>query len=122
MDAGAVERLARSETGRLIINAPEALREFPFSVLCPARELFPDAPEGEEILLQGVTDCCVVEPDGITIIDYKTDRVDAGMARERAAEYLPQLDAYAYALSCVTEKPVKRRIVYFLHCSAAVEL
>ena len=122
VDAGAVERLARSETGRLIINAPEALREFPFSVLCPAGELFPDAPEGEEILLQGVTDCCVVEPDGITIIDYKTDRADAGMARERAAEYLPQLDAYAYALSRVTEKPVKRRVVYFLHCSAAVEL
>ena len=87
-----------------------------------ARELVPGAGEGEEILLQGVADCCVLEPDGISIIDYKTDRVSAGRAAARAEEYRPQLDAYAWALSRVAERPVKRRIVYFLSCGEAVEL
>ncbi len=122
VDLRALVRLACSETGRLITGSGEVLKEFAFSVLCPAGELFPGAGEDEEILLQGVADCCVLEPDGISIIDYKTDRVSAGRAAARAEEYRPQLDAYAWALSRVAERPVKRRIVYFLSCGEAVEL
>ena len=43
-------------------------------------------------------------------------------AAQRARSYLPQLEAYAWALSRVTGKAVRRRIVYFLSCGAAVEL
>ncbi len=122
VDERSLCNLANSETGRLITGSREVLREFAFSVLCPAGELFPGRGEGEEILLQGVADCCVLEPDGITIIDYKTDRVDRLGAAARAAEYAGQLGAYSWALSRVTGRPVKRRIVYFLHCGEAVEL
>ena len=122
MDAAAIARLARSQTGRLITNAPRVLREFPFSVLCQAGKFIPGAPEDEEVLLQGVVDCCLLDEDGVTVIDYKTDRVDAAGAAQRARGYLPQLEAYAWALSRVTGKAVRRRIVYFLSCGAAVEL
>ena len=122
VDAAAIARLARSQTGRLITNAPRVLREFPFSVLCPAGKFIPGAPEDEEVLLQGVVDCCLLDEDGVTVIDYKTDRVDAAGAAQRARGYLPQLEAYAWALSRVTGKAVRRRIVYFLSCGAAVEL
>ncbi len=122
VDAAAIARLARSQTGRLITNAPRVLREFPFSVLCPAGKFIPGAPEDEEVLLQGVVDCCLLDEDGATVIDYKTDRVDAAGAAQRARGYLPQLEAYAWALSRVTGKAVRRRIVYFLSCGAAVEL
>lgn len=29
---------------------------------------------GEKLLLQGVVDCCFMEEDGITVLDFKTDR------------------------------------------------
>ena len=122
VDAAAIARLARSQTGRLITDAPRVLREFPFSVLCPAGKFIPGAPEDEEVLLQGVVDCCLLDEDGTTVIDYKTDRVDVAGAAQRARGYLPQLEAYAWALSRVTGKAVRRRIVYFLSCGAAVEL
>ena len=57
-----------------------------------------------------------------TLRKTKTDRVDAAGAAQRARGYLPQLEAYAWALSRVTGKAVRRRIVYFLSCGAAVEL
>lgn len=49
--------------------------------------------EGEEILLQGVTDCCLIELDGLVILDFKSDRLRPGAERERAEYYRGQLDA-----------------------------
>ena len=43
---------------------------------------------GEEILLQGVVDCCLEEEDGLVVIDYKTDRLRTrAEAEKRAAFY-----------------------------------
>ena len=67
-------------------------------------------------------DCCIVEDDGLTIVDYKTDAVSAAAAPERALRYAPQLEAYAWAMSRVTGLPVKRRVVCFLASGASVEL
>lgn len=121
VDALGLCRLAVSPLGRRIAAAPRVLREFPFALLCPAERFFPGA-QGEELLLQGVVDCCLMEPDGAVIVDYKTDRVSAAEAPERAKNYAAQLDTYAWAMSRVTGVPVKARIVYFLRPGVAVEL
>ena len=121
MDAAALARFAASEIGRKIASSPRVLREFPFALLCGAERFFAGA-EGEELLLQGVVDCCIVEDDGLTIVDYKTDAVSAAAAPERALRYAPQLEAYAWAMSRVTGLPVKRRVVCFLASGASVEL
>ena len=42
--------------------------------------------------------------------------------RERAERYRPQLEAYSWALEQVLERPVTRRVLYFLRCGEAVEL
>ena len=89
-------------------------RELRFSLLEKATDYFPEAPEGDALLLQGIVDCCVFEPDGITVLDYKTDRVRGEALEARSRRYAPQLRAYARALARMTGRPVKRCLLVFL--------
>ncbi len=113
-------RFFESETGRLVRSAAQVVREFKFSVLDDAAVYSPEL-AGEQVLLQGVTDCCVIEPDGLTILDFKSDRIAAGGELERAAYYRGQLDAYSRALSRIFDLPVKRRILYFFATDTEIE-
>ena len=78
--------------------AEEVKREFSFSLLRPAGELLPGAPD-EEILLQGVVDCCFSEPGGLVVVDYKTDRIAPEECESRAGYYRSQIEAYAWRWS-----------------------
>lgn len=114
VEPGVIERFLLSETGIRIRQSANVHREFRFSVLCDAEEIFCKAP-GEEILLQGVVDCFIEEDGELVIIDYKTDRVKPGAeTEERAKSYAPQLRAYATALGKITGKKVKECVLYFL--------
>ena len=72
-------------------------------------------------MLQGVVDCFWQEPDGLVIVDFKTDRLYDGPER-KAADYAPQIGAYAAALSRIFQTPVKARYLYFFDCGEAVEV
>ena len=80
------------------------------------------AGEREEILLQGVVDCCFETLEGITVVDFKTDRVTRRTVAERAEHYRPQLEAYSRALAEITGKQVVRRVLWFFALDQAVEL
>ena len=121
VDAGGIYALASSELGERMSRALRIWREFSFSLLRPADELFAGV-QGDEILLQGVVDCCFDEGDGLVIVDYKTDRVSFDEAPERAALYREQLGAYAWAMGRITGEAVKESIVYFLNAGRAVAL
>ncbi len=114
VDPAVIERFLLSETGIRIRQSTNVRREFRFSVLCDAEEVFHKA-HGEEILLQGVVDCFIEEDGQLVIVDYKTDRVKPGTeTEERAKSYAPQLRAYATALGKITGKKVKECVLYFL--------
>ena len=121
VDSGRILRFFRSELGQRVLQAKEVRREFKFSVLIDAGVLDP-ASAGEEILLQGVTDCCLVEADGIVVIDFKTDRVLPGQEAEKAEYYRGQLQGYAAALTRILEKPVKETYLYFFASDSAVRV
>ena len=122
VDAGAIAALFASPLGRRMRTAETLRREFHFSLLCDAADFFPVEP-GEQVLLQGVVDCCLEEEDGVTVIDYKTDRVkDRAEAQARAAFYTGQLRAYAGALERICKKPVKECLLYFLNAGETVEV
>ena len=87
-----------------------------------ARDYDPAAAAGEEILLQGVVDCCFETLEGITVVDFKTDRVDRRSVAARAEEYRPQLAAYSRALEEITGKPVIRRCLWFFALDQAVDV
>ena len=114
VNISAIERLFRSELGRRMLRAEKPLREFRFSLLLDAERLYPGA-EGEQLLLQGVVDCCLEEDGELVIIDYKTDNVRTGdEIAQRAALYRGQLAAYAEALSRIFKKNVKEGVLFFL--------
>ena len=111
-----------SDLGREAAQAEDLRREFKFSVLEPASNLYPDLPEGEEILLQGVIDCCFTGTHGLTVIDFKTDRVQKGREEAHSKRYLTQLEVYTKALSKITGKPVQRRVLWYFSTGCGVEV
>lgn len=111
----------RGMLGDLIRGADRVLREFKFSVLTEAKLWYPEA-EGERLLLQGVTDCCLFCDGGITVVDFKTDRVSPGSEAKAGEKYRPQLEAYAAALSRIFELPVRKMILYFFATDTMTEL
>lgn len=122
VDAEAIEKLFASPLGRRMTGADRMLREFKFSVLCDAKDVFREA-EGEQVLLQGVVDCCIEEDGALTVIDYKTDNVrTAAEIAERSRLYTPQLTAYADALERIYAMPVKECVLYFLSAGKAVSV
>lgn len=110
----------RTELGKWLLSRKNLQREFKFSILVDADEYLPRA-AGEQVLLQGVVDCFDIDEDGITILDFKTDRI-SGNLKERTQYYRPQLETYAEALSKIYQLPVKKKILYFFHANTAVEL
>lgn len=108
----------QSELGRRVLSAKKLVREFKFSVLEDAGQ-YDAALAGEQLLLQGVTDCCILEEDGLVILDFKSDRIKAGEETERAEHYRGQIEAYSRALSRIFDLPVKERILYFFATDTA---
>jgi len=56
------------------------------------------------------------------IIDYKTDAVPPGKARETAQKHKAQLDLYSAALTALTGLPVKARYIHLLAAGESVEV
>ena len=110
-----------SELGKKLRCGKNVLREFKFSILDPGENYDP-ALAGEQILLQGVVDCAIVEEDGITIIDFKTDYVTEDTVDARAGHYAPQVKAYAEAMERIFQKKVKQAALYFFCMNKTVEI
>ena len=114
VDAAAIVKLFASPLGRRIRRADGLRREFKFSLLCDAGEVF-GAAAGDSVLLQGVVDCLLEEDGELVVVDYKTDTVRTeAQLQERRALYTPQLRAYARAMERIFRKPVKECVLYFL--------
>ncbi len=105
-DAGKLAAFFASPLGRELLAAPVREREYKFSMLVPGEEFFPDA-DGEEVLFQGVVDCWFEDAQGVTIVDFKTDRVP------EPEQYRPQVEGYCRALEELLGKPVARKALYF---------
>ena len=95
-------------------------REKHFMRALPYHSLFPERPEEDEVLLQGIIDAFIVEDDGIILVDYKTDRVkNEEELRER---YRKQIMLYSDALEAILGKRVKRRVLYSFYLAKEVEI
>ncbi|MDE2939833.1 MAG: UvrD-helicase domain-containing protein [Chloroflexota bacterium] len=70
--------------------------------------------------LHGFIDLLFEEPDGLVVVDYKTDSVDEDRVEEAVEKYRLQGGAYAYAVSRATGTRVKE--VRFLYLEAETEV
>ncbi len=73
-----------------------------------------DEARPDTVLVQGIIDALVVEPDGLTLIDFKTDRVEPPEVPARAELYRTQVDLYRRAVEAVWRRPVKASWMVFL--------
>ena len=110
-----------SPIGLRLRGGAEHLREFKFSILDDAAK-YENPAEGEQVLLQGVVDCAILEPDGITIIDFKTDQVSESNVEALAEGYRLQVKTYGEALSRIYEKPIKARKLWFFRLKRFVDV
>ena len=96
-------------------------REFKFSILQDGASFDPQL-RGEQVLLQGVVDCALLEDDGITVLDFKTDYVTEDTIGGLVERYRPQVQTYANAMERIFQMPVKRALLYFFHIGRFVEI
>lgn len=122
-DRNPVEALltfAQSPLSALMRRAAAVRKEMPFSILLPAHSFYPQCEEGETLFLQGVMDCLVEEKDGLTIIDYKTDRTMT--EEELKAHYKIQLQVYGESAEKLLGKPVKHLYLWSFTFGKEIEV
>ena len=110
-----------TEIGRRFRSGCDHLREFKFSILDDGCN-YGEGLEGEQVLLQGVVDCALLEDDGITVVDFKTDYVTESTIDAVSRRYRPQVETYADALSRIYASPVKEKLLYFFHLDRFFQL
>ena len=118
---GRIAAFYQSPLGRAVSGAEEAHSEFKFSLLRPAERYYAGA-EGEQVMVQGVIDLWFRDEHGITLVDFKSDKLLPGEEAARSEAYRPQLEAYRDALSSMLGCPVDRVMVWFFATNTAVRM
>lgn len=121
IDSRRIAAFFATELGKQLQKGAKVLREFKFSILDDGSHYGADL-EGEKILLQGVVDCALIKRDGITVIDFKTDRVTTENVGVKIDYYTPQVNAYADALERIFCLKVKRKVLYFFDIGYLAEI
>lgn len=130
--------LIQTELGQELIGNYQSLnREEAFSYLVTAKDLFANRLSDvemsqlndDQILIHGVIDNYIEFEDGITLIDYKTDRYKAYSNKTRdqqiqilKSRYQFQLKLYAQALETAKRKKVKSVKLVLLDFNEVIEL
>ena len=116
VDTDRIRRFLKSPLGKRMLTSKSINREVPFNIEIPCYELYREMGDavchGETILLQGVIDCYFEEPDGIVLVDYKTDYVSPGNVEMIKERYKVQIHYYARALEMLSGKKVKEKYIY----------
>ena len=119
VDCGMLNAFFQTDLGQRLVHGAKCLREFKFSILDDGVH-YGEGLNDEQVLLQGVVDCAILEDDGITILDFKTDRVTEKTLPDVAARYAPQVLIYGEALSRIYELPIKGEYLYFFRLNRLI--
>ena len=128
IDTTALMAFFESELGRIVCDKRNRVwQEWPFTSAQPVRESSDSAgPRSEAsdeiIVVQGVIDLLVQTPEGLLVIDFKTDRVSGDEVAERADVYRGQLDLYARAAAAIRRQSVRDKWLYFLAVRQAIQV
>ena len=129
IDGESIIQFFKSDLGRQALDVRNTVwREWPFTFTVPAcqwRATADSAVAGcwdEPIIVQGIIDMLIKTPQGLVVIDFKTDSVSAEEASRRAVLYREQLALYSSAAGEILKLKVAGRWLYFLSCGCAVEV
>ena len=121
VDVERIYRFFQTPLGYKIRTSREVLREFKFSILENA-DIYYSNVRNDAILLQGVIDCALIEDEGITVLDFKTDFITETNISEKIDLYREQVRTYAKALSRIYQKQVYASYVYFFSSEQLVRI
>jgi ATP-dependent helicase/nuclease subunit A len=125
IDMEAILAFFESPLGEIVCDSRNAVwQEWPFTYGLPACEAAADVPQDskEIVVVQGLIDLLVQTPDGLFVIDFKTDRVSGSGVAKRAESYRGQLDLYAKAAASIRGHKVLERWLYFFAPRQAVQV
>lgn len=128
LDLAALADFWRDDLGqRILAERAHVHREIPFTARFNSADFsacglqLSVAPE-EFTIVQGVVDLAVIKPDGLWLVDFKTDNVTSQEVASRAVEYEPQIRLYALALSRIYNSPATDCRLWFLKPGAGREV
>jgi len=76
----------------------------------------------ESIVVQGIIDMLIRTPQGLIVIDFKTDNITAGQTPQRAELYRGQLDLYAKVAARILNAVSTEKHLYFLQLCCAIRI
>jgi len=123
IDAESILTFFETEQGKLIFDPANKLwREWPFTFALPAPGWENSSVAEDTIVVQGIIDLLVRTAQGLVVIDFKTDKITAGQAEERAELYRWQLELYSRAACAIMKDKPAGRWLYFLTPRVSVEV
>ena len=137
VDCRKVAAFFKSDTGRRLRDAQWIRREWPFTLRKSRDEIAAMAANddikeemrsslAENVLIQGIIDCCFRDDRGIVVVDYKTDWIDrknkdSEIARLRE-EYRRQLELYSEVIERSLGERPESVVLFLLDSGDAVNI
>jgi len=135
IDIESILKFFKSEIGQTILNKSNRVeREWPFTLAVPASQweneiegltdLAGKMPATREdfVIVQGIIDLIIKTPQGLMILDFKTDDVTQDEIPKRAQMYKKQLELYGQAAASITGQKVISKCLYFLRAGLQIEI
>jgi len=128
IDTEAILTFFHSDLGQMVFDTQNTvLREWPFTFALPASEFDNSLhasrfTNDEAIIVQGIIDMLIRTPQGLVIIDFKTDNLTSGQVNQRAELYRRQLDLYSRAASAILKDKLLGKWLYFLTPATEFEI
>jgi ATP-dependent helicase/nuclease subunit A len=128
IDTESILAFFQSELGKIVLdNSKNVLRDWPFTFALPASEFLVTSIEHrvssiETIVVQGIIDMLIQTPQGLVVIDFKTDDISTGQVAGRAELYRQQLNLYARAASAILKSKSVSKWLYFLTPGCGIKI
>ncbi len=119
IETESIMKFFESDLGKTALSTwPNVWCEWPFTFALSSTDFNPSSDESratsDDIVVQGIIDMLIKTPDGLIVIDFKTDKVTAEHIPERAELYRRQLELYAKAASAILKSKILSKWLYFL--------
>jgi ATP-dependent helicase/nuclease subunit A len=136
IDTESILAFFESELGKIVLDSGNTvLRDWPFTFALPASSVARDQllvarftihdsrfTDDEVVIVQGIIDMLIQTPQGLVVIDFKTDDISAGQVTGRAELYRQQLNLYARAASAILKSDSIAKWLYFLAPRLSIEV
>jgi ATP-dependent helicase/nuclease subunit A len=133
VDVDSITKFFKTDLGQMALDKNNTVfREWPFTFALSASQwpetvtrdssLVTRKSSDDYIIVQGIIDLLIETPDGLVIVDFKTDDVSTDKLAGRAELYRGQLVLYAQAGEAIMGKKVCGKWLYFLKPGIEIEV